>query len=363
MRIKTFSMIGCLLLSGFFSQWGFTVGQHPQATEGKAFAGGRAYIDTHNHIVGRLGPRFGFSLDYEGAAGVALRAINRFGIEKMLIMPPPFPLNHPHTYDIEDIMGTVSRHANRFGFLGGGGTLNVMIQEAVAEGSTRDDLRLRFEKRALDLLSKGVLGFGEMSAEHFSLGKNHHHQSAPPDHPLFLLLADIAARHNVPIDIHMEAVPDKMPLPKGLSSPPNPKVLTPNIRAFERLLTHHRKAKIIWAHVGWDNTGCRTAALVSGMLKRHANLYMSFKISPRDSVPDTRPMEGGSGLKPEWLEVIREFPDRFVIGSDQFYLSPRMHGRIGPPSVEPTHRFFSMLPPDLARKIGLENPRRIFNLN
>ena len=308
MRIKTFSIIGFLVFGSLFLQWGFAVGKNPRVTpvmaaERKHFFGSRTYIDTHNHIVGKLGPRSGSSPDYEGAAGVALKAMNRFGIKKMLIMPPPFPLNPPHTYDIEDLIETVSRHANRFGFLGGGGTLNVMIQEAVAAGSTSEDLRQRFKKRALDILSKRALGFGEMSAEHFSLGKKHHHQSAPPDHLLFLLLADIAAEHNVPIDIHMEAVPEKMPLPTGLSSPPNPSILTPNIKAFERLLAHNKKAKIIWAHVGWDNTGRRTAALVSGMLKRHANLYMSFKISPRDSVSGTRPIERGIGLKREWLRL------------------------------------------------------------
>ena len=51
----------------------------------------------------------------------------------------------------------------------------------------------------------GAAGFGEMAAEHFSGGTPY--QFAPPDHPLFLLLADIAARHDVPIDQHMNAVP------------------------------------------------------------------------------------------------------------------------------------------------------------
>ena len=121
-------------------------------------------------------------------------------------------------------------------------------------------------------------------------------------------------------------------------------------------------AKILWSHVGWDNTGHRTAALTARLLEKHPNLYMSFKISPRDSRAETRPIERGRGLKAEWLKVIREFPNRFIIGSDQFYLSPKMRGQIGPRSAEPTHKFFSLLPPDLARKIGYDNPKFIFNL-
>jgi len=160
----------------------------------------------------------------------------------------------------------------------------------------------------------------------------------------------------------MEAVPEQMPLPKGLRSPPNPRVLSPNIEVFERLLAHNSKAKILWSHVGWDNTGHRTAALTARLLQKHSNLYMSFKISPKDSLAETRPIDRGHGLKAEWLKVIREFPDRFIIGSDQFYLSPKMRGQIGPRSVEPTNRFFSLLPSDLARKIGYDNPKFIFKL-
>ena len=322
------------------------------------------YIDAHNHLVGRFRSRSGsLLLDYEGAARVALATMNKLGIRKMLIMPPPFPLYHPHRYDVDDFIDIVRKYPNRFAFLGGGGTLNVMIQRAVHVGEVSAGLRSRFEKKAEEILSKGALGFGEMAAEHFSMGPRHPYESAPPDHPLFLLLVDIAARHDVPVDIHMEAIPEKMPLPARFSSPPNPRVLAPNIVAFERLLAHNRKAKIIWAHVGWDNTGYRSVALCAELLERNPNLFMSFKISPRDSRGETCPIERGRGLKIEWLKLIRKFPDRFIIGSDQFYVTPRAHRQIGPPSAEPTKRFLSLLPPDLAHKIGCENARRIFKLD
>jgi hypothetical protein len=90
---------------------------------------------------------------------------------------------------------------------------------------------------------------------------------------------------------------------------------------------------------------------------------MSFKISPRDSRPECMPIEQGRGLKAEWLELIQEFPDRFIIGTDQFYMSPRSPmPRIGPTRIEPMNRFRSLLPPDLARRIGQENPKHIFKI-
>jgi hypothetical protein len=224
-------------------------------------------------------------------------------------------------------------------------------------------MRSAFEKKAREIVAKGAVGFGEFVVEHFGLGPGHPYITAPSDHPLFLLLADIAAEHDIPIDIHMEAVPEEMPLPTGLKSPPNPKILKPNIAAFERLLAHNRKARILWSHVGWCNTGRRTASFCAAILRKHPNLYMSFKISPKDSRPECMPIAQGVGLKEEWLQVIREFPDRFIIGTDQFYISPRSpHERIGPPSAEPTNRFFSLLSPDLARKLGQENPLLILNV-
>jgi len=328
--------------------------------------GNTGVIDVHNHLMGQYGSPSGVQDDYEGAAQVALATMEKLGITKMFIMPPPFTPAQSSRYTYEDLIGVVKRHSNRLAFLGGGGTLNVMIQQAVRDGRVSLELKGRFEKTALEVLSKGGIGFGEMTAEHLSFEVNHPYESAPPDHPLFLLLSEIAARHGVPIDLHMEAVPEDMPLPEGrrLLSSHNPKVLRANVKAFERLLTHNRNANIIWAHVGWCNTGYRTPGLCAELLERHRNLYMSFKIRP-DSMAETRPLRGGGlEIKPEWLSLIRAYPERFFIGTDQFYTTPRADRPIKPPgrAEEGTYRLLTLLPPDLARKVGYENAMAVFRL-
>jgi len=169
-------------------------------------------IDTHNHLVVGRGGGGG----YDGAVAAALRAMEAHGITKMLVMPPPFPRKHPMAFEADALLPALRKHPGQFDFLAGGGTLMPMIQEAVGKGATSNELRDRFRQQALALLKMGALGFGEFAAEHFSLGPKHGYQSAPPDHPLFLLLADIAAEHDVPIDLHMECVPKDMPLPKHL---------------------------------------------------------------------------------------------------------------------------------------------------
>ncbi len=357
------SVFFCLLKFGLFFIIVITLPVTLLMAEEKILNGAIGYIDAHNHLHGHFRSPSGFIIDFEGATRVAIKEMDRLGIRRMIVMPPPFPLNHPHEYDLDnfDFIKTLRKYSNRFSFLGGGGTLNVMIQKAVYEEKTSPALRDRFEKKAKEILSKGALGFGEMTAEHLCLGPRHNYQNAPPDHPLFLLLADIAADNGVVIDIHMEAISEKMIIPQRLRFPENPETLTPNIEAFERLLAHNRRAKIIWAHIGWDNTGHRTISLTTELLRKHPNLYMSFKISPRDSLLENCPIDSGFQLKEEWLKLMGEFSDRFIIGTDHFYVPPQGE-RIGPTRAEPMRRFLSLLPIKLFQKFGIDNPKRIFSI-
>ena len=179
------------------------------------------------------------------------------------------------------------------------------------------------------------------------------------DHPLFLLLADIAAEHDVPISLHMEAVPSDMPLPSELKSPPNPPRLHANIAAFERLLAHNPRAKIVWAHLGWDNTGQRTVDLCRRLLQAHPNLYMELKVDPVSTGKNTPLSNGATGaLKPEWLRLFQDFSDRFVMGTDQHY---PLTGA-GPERWQADVLLLNQISADARRKIAAENAVRIYHL-
>ena len=67
------------------------------------------------------------------------------------------------------------------------------------------------------------------------------------------------------------------------------------------------------------------------------------------------PLGAGGRLKPEWLALLRAFPDRFVIGSDQFY--DRKLDRI-----DHVRRIVDALQADLAQQVGRENPPKIYRL-
>jgi predicted TIM-barrel fold metal-dependent hydrolase len=321
----------------------------PQSSVGKPLAAMAPvpaltpYVEAHTHFNEK---------DPQGSVRAALAGLKRQNAAMIFLLIPPDTFEHPGHYDAETILPEARKYPGRLAVLGGGGSLNAMIVRSAATGDAGPEVRKKLRDRAEVLLREGVIGFGEMAAEHFSGATPYEY--APPDHPLYLLLADIAAQHGVPIVLHMEAVPQDMALPAGLKSPPNPPRLHANIAAFERLLEHNPRAKIIWAHAGSDNTGFRTPALCARLLAAHPNLYMEIKTDPL-AKGKNYPLENGK-IKPEWLALFTRFPNRFIIGTDQHY----------PETTAPEQRWqeavdlFNQLPAGLRKKIGTENIAHIY---
>ena len=305
------------------------------------------FIDTHAHPVRNV--RRGTMLN----ADTVLRIMDAAGIAQTVFLPPPFSAAENRNYGLRELDSLTSGNPKRLAFVTGGDTLNPMVQTTPADnvsGSTRDV----FVREAERIASSHAAGFGEFAAEHFSSGRGAQpYESVPPDHPLLLALADIAARTGMPIDLHMEAVTADMPTPDRLQGGPNATALHANIAALERLLTHNPEAKIVWAHAGWDLIGERTVDLMRTLLTQHPNLYMSVKID-RGGSPRTAPFDGDGKLRDGWLALLQDFPDRFLIGSDQFYDNDDT-GRL-----DDARRFIDALPPALAHKIALDNPRRVY---
>lgn len=319
------------------------------------------WIDTHVHLDGK----YGESVDFEGAMETAWEVMQGYGIEKSIVMPPPQPPGHRNGYECDIFLDAVKKAPHPFAFLCGGGSLNVMIHATPGLTQADPELRHQFEEKAREFIRLGASGFGEMTAEHLSRAQWHPYESAPADHPLFLLLADLAAEADLVIDLHLDLIAEDIPLPDSFSSPPNPEVLKANLPAFERLLEHNRKAKIVWVHFGWDQIGHWTPALMRALLERHSNLYVSIKANPT-GLPQNGPLVRGGNIKPDWLELLGSFSDRFVIGSDTFYASSSVEFPMqkAPPQMSLTglSMLYQNLPADLARKVGYENAVRLYKL-
>jgi predicted TIM-barrel fold metal-dependent hydrolase len=327
-------------------------------------------IDAHTHIARNLGEdRAGGRGRHGGFAGGdsldtavsrALEIMDRFGVATAILSPPPFPVDRSGTYGVAELQAVVRAQPDRFAFSAGGESLNPLIQ-GIAPEQVTPELLARFTAKAQAIAAAGAAAFGELAAEHFSAAArdpdrpNHPYESARPDHPFLLALVDIAAGYGMPVELHMEAVPHDMAFPNAeLAGPPNPAYLRENMVAFGRLLDHNPRARVVWVHAGWDLTGERTVPLMLSLLGAHTNLFMSIKSDPAGT-PATAPFRPGGGLKPNWLAMVQAFPDRFVIGSDQFYDSPPVR------SVR-ARKFVDLLPADLAPLVAYANVRRIYRL-
>lgn len=313
------------------------------------------YVDVHVHPIA-------------GSLEEPLTVMREAGIRAMVLMPPPQVSGMRRNWDYESYAARAREQPGRFAFLGGGGSLNPMIHDA-AGGPVDAGLRERFAARARRILADGAAGFGEMSPHHLAARPGHPYESVPADHPLFLLLADIAAEHGAVIDLHFDLVAKDMTLPAAFSTALNPAVLRANLEEFERLLAHNRGARIVWAHAGADPLGHWTPQLSRELLARHPNLYMSVRMAGGQPRMQNLMLHSGGGLDPRWRAVLEEFSDRFVLGGDQFFAAglpgsgPGIEfSRLAPIQRQQQANFLSLLPPEMARKIGYQNALRLYKL-
>ncbi len=109
----------------------------------------------------------------------------------------------------------------------------------------------------------------------------------------------------------------------------------------------------------------------------HPNLFMSRRPVPPQGAIGNPPglrfynlILTPSGIAPDWFALLLKHSDRFVVGSDSFFLSS---------SVDPTRAaatlsrgnqgrlmaaaaMLARLPRDLATKIAITNPARIYRI-
>src|SRR5579864_1471028 len=95
------------------------IGMSSLALAGPAPAEGRVtFIDTHLHPL-----RNGREGSVSSAVSTALREMDRFGIEKAILLPPPFPEPDERTYGLRELKAAV-RGQSRLAFTAGGESLN-----------------------------------------------------------------------------------------------------------------------------------------------------------------------------------------------------------------------------------------------
>jgi len=322
------------------------------------------WVDVHMHLIGGRGQQ----QDFAGAVDAAIHEMERFGVAMAIVLPPPQVDQQP-VHDASAFVGALQRHRDRFAYLGGGGALNSTIHRYADPATVTDAVKRGFAAAAEQIIDSGAIGFGEMASLHMSATTGHPYEFVPADHPLLRVLADVAAKRDAPIDLHMDAVEGEMPTPSRFAVPPNPPKLADTMGGLVRLLAYNPKAKIVWAHGGSDPLGAMTPAAIGRLMDAHPNLSVSLRIMGAQA-PMMNKALTGTGLDPDWKDLLTRHADRFMIGTDSFMVSPSVR-RGGPgvsfaerntPKLQATVHFLSLLPSDVAAKIGRENAMRIYKL-
>lgn len=321
-------------------------------------------IDVHVHLLAgrRQTPDFG------GAVDAAIKEMDRFAIRKAVVLPPP-QIDAQPVYDYSDFAQALRRHADRFAFLAGGGSLNATLHRYADPSKLSDAVKREFASAAEKMIDAGAVGFGEMAALHISAVRGHPYEFVPADHPLLRVLADVAARRDVPIDLHMDAAAGEIPTPQRFTDADNPPRLPATLDALERLLSYNPKARIVWAHGGSDPLGGMTPGTIGRLMDNHPNLFVSLRVVGGEAPMHNKVLAGGA-IEPAWRELLVRHADRFVIGTDSFYAAANLQGG-GPgltfarktvPTLQATMQFLSLLPSTVARKVARDNAVRIYKL-
>ena len=170
----------------------------------------------------------------------------------------------------------------------------------------------------------------------------------PVDSGLMRGIANIGARYDIPVLIHLEGEPEK-------------------VAAMTRLLEARPKTKFIWAH----SCGRMSAERIRGMLRRFANLMCDLGGMTRAKrgghgtywprrTPWIQPIENGFGsLYPEMRQLYQDFPDRFMIGTDAAH-TPAL--QLYQWRVKIFRQLLSQLSEGTARRLAYQNAEELFGL-
>jgi hypothetical protein len=117
--------------------------------------------------------------------------------------------------------------------------------------------------------------------------------------------------------------------------------------ALEHLFAHNPKARIIWAHTGFNTPLAR----VEELFRRYPQLW--GELSYRWDVAE------GGRLVPEWKAFFTKHAGRFLVGSDT-WVNQRWQSY--PETMATYRRWLGELPPEAAASIAWGNGARLFGL-
>lgn len=147
-----------------------------------------------------------------------------------------------------------------------------------------------------------------------------HVSGASADLPVIRRMVDLAREHGLFLIAHSDA------------------------DAVERLFRHAPKARIIWAHAGFERP-----ERVRDLMGRHANLWadLSFRYE----------VASNGRVSPDWRGLLLEHSDRFMVGTDTY--TPERWSEVESHAAW-ARVWLGDLPPQVAEAIAFRNGERLF---
>ena len=178
------------------------------------------------------------------------------------------------------------------------------------------------EDQATWTTDEGVIAYVEERLKRYryvAIGEFHLH-GAEADRPVVRRMVELARERGLFLHVHSGA------------------------DSIERLFRQDAKARILWAHAGFE-----PPEKVREMLRRYTSLWceLSFRSD----------YASGGVIEPRWRALFLEFPDRFMVGTDT-YIAGRWpyvvdHARLA-------REWLATLPRDVAEKIAYQNGEALF---
>jgi len=177
-------------------------------------------------------------------------------------------------------------------------------------------------------------GIGEIMTRHDDLTALTYGDPAHADAPSLDPIYDLAAEHDMPVSVHSDvsSVWRRQPI---------------YISEIENAVARHPKTRFIWCHAGISRRIIVPTLTddLRRLLKTYPNLWIdiAWVVFENCITKDGKPV-------PAWMDLIEEFPDRFLIGSDKV-------GKFTdyPPEMQKYYVLLDALKPETAKKIARDN--------
>lgn len=204
-----------------------------------------------------------------------------------------------------------------------------------------DKYAVEHVQRMLDEFPGLWQGIGEIFGHRDDLTNMTYGENARANHPALDPVYDLAARLDMPVNLHNNCTS---------------RVQTKELRyvyEVEEALKHHPETRIVWAHAGLsrymeDIDQRAYTEMLRGMLDTYKNLWLDLSwLVYENYVTDGMPQ---LVVHPYWLQLVEDFPDRFMVGSDSI-------GHMGTYAlnIRKYYTLFRALPKDAAQKVARDN--------